>query len=221
MALERNHVSIALVHNRLGSIGFESTRGNDFPFEDLAQLRRRNRCLPIYDEHVAFDLRFNNVEECQSEPVQLLCNVIEECGRVAVRHRVPRYARSNTHSDAIAAPHRYHCFHYFQQEAKTVLDRPTIGVGALVATILQELIGQIAVGGVKFDPVKARSFGSLGSFAIVLDDARDFFDVERPMRRGLGPTAGRGNAGRRLKPVVRSDGRRRWRRAVTTRVPEL
>jgi len=137
---------------------FESTCGDDYPFEDLAQLRRRDWFLTLGDEHVAFDSRFNDVEICEAEPVQMLCNVVEECGRVAVRHRVPRAARSNSHSDAIAAPHRYHCFHYFHQEAGTVFDRPTIGVSALVATILQELIGQIAVGGVKFDSVKTAAF---------------------------------------------------------------
>lgn len=174
MASKRNQVRVILVHNRLGSIGFESTRGDNFRFKDLAQLRRRNWFLTLGDEHVAFDTRFNNVEVRQFEPVQLLCNVIEECSWVAVRHRVPRSARSNSHRDAIAAPHRYHCFHYFQQEAGTVLDRPTIRVRALVASILQEFIGQIAVGGVKFDFVKTRGFRSLGGFAIVLDDAWDF-----------------------------------------------
>jgi hypothetical protein len=96
---------------------------------------------------------FNDVEIREPEPVQLFCDIIKESRRVAVRHRVPRSARSNSHSDAIAAPHRYHCFHYFQQKTRPVLDRTTIGVGALVAAILQEFIGQIAVGRMKFDPV--------------------------------------------------------------------
>jgi hypothetical protein len=42
-----------------------------------------------------------------SEPVQLFCQIIVECDRVAVLHRVPRSAGRNSHSDTIATPHRY------------------------------------------------------------------------------------------------------------------
>ncbi len=228
MTPERNQVRVSLFNNRLGAIGFKSTRCDDFPFENLAQLRCRNRRLALCDEHVAFDPRFNDVKIRESEAVQLFCNIIEECGRIAVRHKVPCSTGPNSHGDPIFTPHRYHCFHYFQQETGAVLDRPAIRVGALVAAILQKLIRQIAVGGVKFGPVKARSLGSLGGFAIVLDDARNFFDVERPMWRGLDPAAGRGNAWLGIKPIGRNDGRRHRRCAIghsdvrrTSRVPEL
>jgi hypothetical protein len=50
------------------------------------------------------------------------------------------------------------------------------------------LIGQVAVTGVKFDAIKTRGFCALGRFAIILDNARDFSDVNRAVRRRLEPT---------------------------------
>ena len=55
MTPERNQVSVSLFDDCFGTIRFKSTRGDDFSFEDLAQLRRRNRRLTLHDEHVAFD----------------------------------------------------------------------------------------------------------------------------------------------------------------------
>jgi hypothetical protein len=43
-----------------------------------------------------------------------------------------------------------------------------------VAAVLQELIGQITVGSVKFHAVKACGSCALGGFAIVLDNASNF-----------------------------------------------
>ena len=103
MTPERNQVSVSLFDDCFGTIRFKSTRGDDFSFEDLAQLRCRNRRLTLHDEHVAFDPGFNDVEIRESEPVQLLRNIIEQGPRVGVRHAIPRSAGPNSHSDAIAA----------------------------------------------------------------------------------------------------------------------
>ena len=52
-------------------------------------------------------------------------------------------------------------------------------VGSPIAAILQSLIGQVAVTRMKLNAVKTRGFSTLGGFAIILDNARDFSDSER------------------------------------------
>jgi hypothetical protein len=61
MTPEGDQVSVSLFHNRLCRVGFESARRDDFPFEDLAQLRRHNRFLTLGDEHVALDSWFKSM----------------------------------------------------------------------------------------------------------------------------------------------------------------
>src|SRR5258706_54257 len=228
MTPEGNQVSVSFLDDGLGTIGFESTRSYDFPFKNLAQSRCRNGPVTFCDEHVAFDSRFNDVKVPEAELVQLFANVIEQSGRVTVRHRVPRAAGTNSHGNAISTPHRGKRFHYFEKETRPVLDRPAIGVRALVAAILQEFIGQIAVGGMKFDSVKTSNSRALCGLAIVFDQPRDLCNVERPMRRGLCPAAGGGNIGGGIKPIGRNGGRRHGRRAIghiyvrrAARVPKL
>jgi hypothetical protein len=46
---------------------------------------------------------------------------------------------------------------------------------------LKKLIPQIAVGGVQFNPVEARCLGARGRFPVVLDDSRNFRDIECSM----------------------------------------
>src|SRR6185503_15907619 len=45
MAPERHRISISLFYNLLGRVGFESTRGDDAPFEYPAEPLRSNRSL--------------------------------------------------------------------------------------------------------------------------------------------------------------------------------
>src|SRR5882672_6224284 len=154
MTPEGNQIGVPFLDDGLGTIRFESTCSDDSPFKNPTQSRCRNGRLTLCDENVAFDPRFNDVKVRESELVQLFGNVIEQNGRVSVRHRVPPPAGTNSHGDAISTPHRCKPFHYFEKETRPVLDRPAIGVSAFVAAILQEFIGQISIGSMKFDPVK-------------------------------------------------------------------
>ena len=228
MTAERHQIGIALLEDRLGTLRFETSRGDDFPLEDLAQPLRCNRRLAFCDEHVTLHSRFNNVEICEPEAVQLPDQVVEQRSRVAVRHPVKRSARANAHRNPVAAPHRRDRLHNFQHEAAAVFDRTAIGIGSLIAAVLQKLIGQIAVGSVKFDALKARGSGSLRGLAIILDDARDFSDVQRAVRRRLLPSVRRRLFYRWILPILRLDRRADWGYAVrrvhmrgAPRVPEL
>jgi hypothetical protein len=112
------------------------------------------------------------------------------------------------HSQSISAPHRYLRLYNFEKKACPVFDSAAVGIGALVATILEKLIWQIVVGGMQFDSVEACGFREFGGFAIVFDQALDFGNIERSMRRGLDPTTRGGNAGLGIKPIGRNNGRR-------------
>ena len=76
-----------------------------------------------------------------------------------------------------------------EREADAVLDRAAVGVGALVGAVAQELVDQIAVGGVDFDAVEAGSLGVFGRRGIVRDDPRDL--VEASARAASKTSTGR------------------------------
>src|SRR5882672_6714048 len=167
MTPEGNQIGVSFPDNSLGTIRFESTCSDDSPFKNPTQSRCRDGRLTLCDKHVAFDPRFDDVKVRESELVQLFANMIEQNGWVTVRHGVPRAAGTNSCGNAISTPHRCKRFHYFDKETGPVLDRPPIGVSSLVAAILQEFIGQISIGGMKFDPVKTSNSRALCGFAII------------------------------------------------------
>src|SRR5260370_40774466 len=97
MTTKRNQVSVSLFDNRLGGVGLEATRGYNSPFENFPQPLRCDWFLTLDDQHVALDPRLNDVEIGESEPVYLIGNVVEERGRVAIRHGVTCSASANYH----------------------------------------------------------------------------------------------------------------------------
>src|SRR5580658_1776424 len=128
----------------------------------------------------------------------------------------------------VAAPHRNHCVYHLKQEAGAIFDRTTVHIGSLVDAILQKLIGQVAITSVKFNAIKTRRFCTLGGFAIILNDPRDFSDVQRAVRRRLLPSMTRRFQYRWILPILRVDRRADWGYAVcrvhmrgAPRVPEL
>ena len=70
------------------------------------------------------------------------------------------------------------CCHHFAQEAEPVLDASAICIGALIGLRLEKLIEQVAVGGMDLDPVEPSFDGSLGSAAVVLNQAGDFIEFQ-------------------------------------------
>src|SRR5258707_9877264 len=82
--------------------------------------------------------------------------------------------------------------------------------------------------GVKPNPKKPRHFCTLGGFAIVVDNAWNFSDVQRTVRRRLLPSVRRRLLYRRILPILRVDRRtdggytvRRFHMRGTTGMPEL
>ncbi len=86
------------------------------------------------------------------------------------------------HADPSGSPDRDHRVGDLEHQPRPVLDRAAIFVGPDVRTVLEELVEQITVGAVDLDAVEAGEPGVLGALAVLLDDAGDLVDLERPGR---------------------------------------
>src|SRR4029077_1571810 len=227
VASEGDQVCIAVSNSGFGGVGFKTSRRNDLSSKDLSQPCGRNGPLTLGDEDVPLDAWFDDVQVRESKATQLLCDIVKQRNRVAVRYSIPSSAGRDAHRDTVSAPHRNHCVYHLQQEAGAILDRATIHVGSLVDAILQKLIGQVAVTRVKLDAIKSGSLCALAGFAIVLDDARDFSDVQSAVRRRLLPSLRRRFQYCWILPILRVNRRadrgyvRRVYMRGTPGVPEL
>src|SRR5271170_305096 len=228
MPSEGDQIRIALSNSSLGSVRFKTPRRNNLSRENHSQPPGRNVPLALGDQHVPFDAWFDDVQVRESKAVQLLCDVVKQRDRIAVRYPIPSSAGRDAHRDTVAAPHRNQCFHHLKQEAGAIFDRTTVHVGSLIDAILQKLIRQVAITRVKLNAVKTRGLCALGGFAIILDDARDFPDVKRTVRRRLLPSVRRRLFYRWILPILWVDRRadrgcavRRVHMRGTPCVPEL
>ena len=97
----------------------------------------------------------------------------EEGCRVAVAHVVRVAARGEVDADAARAEDGDGGVGGLHQQAGAVLDGAAVAVGAAVGAVLQELVEQVAVGGVQLDTVEAGALGIGGGLAELLDDGGD------------------------------------------------
>src|ERR1700676_928897 len=191
MPPERNQVGISVLYDFLSRSGFKATGCDDFPLEYLSVPCRCNRILTLCDDYISSYPRLDDVQIGQTEPIQFLCDIVEQCLRITIGHAIPPAARRDADSHAVTVPHRSQCLNHLKQEAGPIFERTAIHIGSPVDTILQKLIRQIAVTRVKLNAIKSGGFGALGRFAIFFDNAWDFCDAERAVRRRLTPTMGR------------------------------
>src|ERR1700675_163682 len=190
MPPERNHVGISVLYDFLSRSGFKAPGRDDFPLEYLSEPCRRNRILPLGNDYVSSYPWLDDVQIGQTELIQFFCDIVEQCLWITIGHAIPPAARRDADSHAVTAPHRNHRFNHLKQEARPIFERTAIHIGSPVDAILQKLIRQVAVTRVKLNAIKPGGFGVLGRFAIIFDDARDFCDEERAVRRRLTPTIG-------------------------------
>ena len=85
-------------------------------------------------------------------------------------------------ADTRAAPHARDRIDDLDHDARAVLDGAAVAVGALVGLVGEELLQQVAVGGVDLDAVEAGILGAFGGVCVVGDDAGDLFGLERARR---------------------------------------
>ena len=110
--------------------------------------------------------------------------------------------RRQPHADTVGAPDAGHRRHHLQREAGPVLDGAAVGIGAVVGAVAQELLQQVAVGGMHFHAVEAGRLGTQRGLAIVLDQPRDLVGAQgarhgRRLEAVLGEDAAAGLQGRR------------------------
>ena len=82
-------------------------------------------------------------------------------------------------ADPVLAPYIDQRGQHFAQDPGAVFGAAAIFVFAQIGAVAQELVDQIAIGGVKLDPVEAGLLRILGRLAVILDDARDVLDGGR------------------------------------------
>ena len=158
--------------SRLGRRLVEALVGDPDAAEGLLELRA--------DAVVA--RRLAGADEGDAALAELAHQIAEGGEAVGIAHAVRIGARREVHADTAGAPHRGDGVRHLQMQTRAVLDGAAVGVGALVAAVLQELVEQVAVGAVDLDAVEARALGVLRALAERLDDAGDLAGLERARR---------------------------------------
>ncbi|MNN03535.1 hypothetical protein D3C81_1162260 [compost metagenome] len=105
--------------------------------------------------------------------------------RGVVHRPLQRGQRRQTHADTLAASNIDHRLHHLAQEAQAILQRPAVGIGALVGLRVDELVDQITVGTMQLNAVKASGQCIAGGLRIVSYDARDLLFAQRTRHRVL------------------------------------
>src|ERR1700680_3079892 len=205
MPSESSQTGILFRYDFLGRSGLEAPGCDDFPFEYPSEPCRRNRILTLCGDYVSSDPRVDDVQIGQTEMIQFVCDMVEQCVRITIGHAIPPAARRDADGHAITAPHRNQCFHHLKEEAGAIFDRTALHISSPVDATLQKLIRQDAVTRVKLNAIESSGFGVLGRFAIIFDNARNFCDVERAGTRRLTPTMRRRLQYRWILPIFRVD----------------
>ena len=86
---------------------------------------------------------------------QALDEIAEQRRRMGIGDVVGRADRREPDADARSRPDLEDRVDRFEREARAVLDRAAVGILALVRAVAQELVDQVAVGGVDLDAVEA------------------------------------------------------------------
>ena len=142
----------------------------------LAQVRGQRRLVagadgdprPLGQHGVAAGGDVDHVHAVLAEPGDDLGRLAEV--EAALDPLGRRDAHQQRHADGDSAAHRVHDA---QQEAGTAGELAAVGVGALVAQRREELVQQVAVGGVDLDQVEARLDGAHGGGGEGRDDLVD------------------------------------------------
>src|SRR6266853_3155829 len=92
MPSEGDQIRIALCNSSLGGVRFKAVSRNNLSRENLSQPRGRNVPLAVGDQHVPFNAWLDDVQVSESKVVQLLCDVVKQRDRIAIRYPVPSSA---------------------------------------------------------------------------------------------------------------------------------
>src|SRR5260370_30589871 len=105
MRAEAQETGPTLSNAAAGRVEYKPRRRNNRSRENLSQSRRGDVPLALGDQHVPLDARLNDVQVSESKLVQLLCHVVKQRDRIAIRDSIPSSAGRDAHRDTVAAPH--------------------------------------------------------------------------------------------------------------------
>lgn len=96
----------------------------------------------------------------KAEAVQFADQIAIGRHHVAIEGGVADLRRRGRQADADAArlPDLEHGLDHLQRQPGAVLDRTAIAIGAMVAAVADELVEQVAIAGMHFDPVEVGAF---------------------------------------------------------------
>ena len=166
-------VAVLLVHRPDGRIGFEATRNQDRAGL-VPGLDGEVDFLGGLDVGVAGDAGLDNVEVGEFEGFEVL-NVVRELGDgVGHFHALEGAEGGEADADFVSADGGDDGLGDFEAEARAVGDAAAVAVSAVVAGVLEELVDQVAVGGMDFDAVEAGRDAVFGGLGVQGDE---FFDL--------------------------------------------
>ncbi len=188
VAAEGDEIGVALLDDGFRGPGLEPTGRHDPALEDRAQVLGCDRRLTLRFHDAALHAGFDDVQIGEAETIEFLGHVVEQTARVTVAHAVPAPVGPDPDGRAVAAEDRGHGFGDLKKQAGAVLDGAAVGVGPLVAAVLQELVDEVAVRAVQFGAVEAGRLGPFGRATVVLDDAGDLARLPGRDAATAGPT---------------------------------
>ncbi|MNS51282.1 hypothetical protein D3C72_839520 [compost metagenome] len=119
------------------------------------------------------------MDEGEIALAELIRHVIVERLRVGLENIVGGGNGGKADAGAARANLFRHRIDNFQQEAGAVFDRAAILIRALVGAGFQELLDQVAIGGMDFDAVETGLQSRACAAAVILEDEADIVDGER------------------------------------------
>src|ERR1700722_16295565 len=121
---------------------------------------------------------------------------------IGVGHRVEGTAGCDADAYAVVCPGSNGRPDYLKKKTRAVFNRATIFVGAFVATVLKELVNQVAVSCMQFDTIEASCSCALDSVAKFIQNGGNLTLFKSPMRRGLYPALGCRDQARWVFPIL-------------------
>ena len=118
-------------------------------------------------------------EEGELAGAELAGDLGEEGGGIGIAHVVRVSAWREVDSHAAGLPDGGDGIDDLQQETQAVFERSAVFVRAVVGGVLEELVDEIAVGGMEFHAIETGGFGVLRAAAELFDDVLDFGNCQR------------------------------------------
>src|SRR5476649_1115072 len=118
----------------------------------------------------------------QAPLAELADHVAEMNDGIAVAESTKIAVRRESDGDATLADVTRDAVHHLEQQARAIFDRGAIGVGPVVAAVLQELIEKKAVGAVDLHSVELSLARISGGLPEVGDDGRKLAGFQRARR---------------------------------------